>query len=216
MRSHLLWLRTILASALLPMLGACASQGFQRMHSRSSEEHLEVLLAAQQDSPEHRIPDEQITGVILTAEDAGVSFAHLALQKSHNPAVKAYAHQMIVDHAAIMAGISSVADRSELGPDESIASRDVRDMASSRRDALRALSGAAFDSAYVAAEVISHREALAAIDRVLLPSSLDPQLRVVLANARPAVQMQLASAEHLNTTLLAAANGNVQGVALAK
>jgi len=82
-----------------------------------------------------------------------------------------------------------------------MAGRDLRDISTVQRDSLRALTGRAFDSTYVAMELDRHRAMLTMIDDVLLPRARGSELRELLASTRPIVAAHVAHAEQLQATL---------------
>ena len=78
-----------------------------------------------------------------------------------------------------------------------IDSLDMRDESATRRDAMRDLTGFAFDSAYITNEVSYHQRFIAVIDNVMLPAVRNAELRSLLTSVRPAVAAHLAHAEQV-------------------
>lgn len=67
--------------------------------------------------------------------------------------------------------------------------------------ALRKLSGAAFDKAYVDHEVAYHEAVLSAVDKTLIPSAQNAELKALLVKVRPAFVAHLDHAKHLQAEL---------------
>jgi putative membrane protein len=67
--------------------------------------------------------------------------------------------------------------------------------------ALSALSGAAFDKAYVDHEVAYHQQVLDAVDKTLIPNAKNAELKALLVKVRPAFVAHLEHARHLQSTL---------------
>ena len=67
--------------------------------------------------------------------------------------------------------------------------------------ALTALSGAAFDKAYVDHEVAYHQQVLDAVDKTLIPSAQNAELKALLVKVRPAFVAHLEHAKQLQTSL---------------
>jgi putative membrane protein len=63
------------------------------------------------------------------------------------------------------------------------------------------MSGAAFDSAYIASEVTYHQELLDGINNALIPNAQNAELKALLEQTRPAVEAHLKHAQELQTSL---------------
>lgn len=151
--------------------------------------------------------DAQIIAMFLMVNDIDISYAKLALARSENPEVKAYARRMITDHAQVIAAVRDIVAREEIYPAENRLSRDMRDESAWTRDSLAALTGRAFDSAYVVRQVSYHRQTLSMIDDVLLPRARDGELLRAISTMRPAIAAHLAHAQQLEATLGISAAG---------
>jgi putative membrane protein len=66
---------------------------------------------------------------------------------------------------------------------------------------LKALKGAAFDKAYVDNEVTYHQTVLDAVDKTLIPSAKNEELKALLVKVRPAFVAHLEHAKHLQGSL---------------
>ena len=75
-------------------------------------------------------------------------------------------------------------------------SSDLENVAS-----LKKLKGAAFDKAYVAHEVAYHQAVLDAIDKTLIPSASNAELKALLVKVRPVIAEHLEHARHLQSQL---------------
>ena len=62
---------------------------------------------------------------------------------------------------------------------------------------LRALSGAAFDRAYVDREVAYHQQVIDALDKILIPGAQNAELEALLVKVRPAFVAHLSHAKQL-------------------
>ncbi|HWK49108.1 MAG TPA: DUF4142 domain-containing protein, partial [Steroidobacter sp.] len=67
--------------------------------------------------------------------------------------------------------------------------------------ALKKLSGAAFDKAYVDHEVTYHQAVLDAMDQTLIPSAQNAELKALLVKVRPAFVAHLEHAKELQASL---------------
>jgi putative membrane protein len=145
--------------------------------------------------------DSRSVGRFLMANDVDISFAKVAYANAGNEEVKAFARRMITDHTGIIETIRTLSSEQDIPPADDDAGRDLRELSTLQRDTLRALTGRAFDEAYVMMELERHRAILAMIDDVLLPRARSTELRELLASTRPIIAAHIAHAEQLATTL---------------
>ena len=108
---------------------------------------------------------------------------------------------MTTDHTLLNARVNEIALRNRITAEDDAISLDFRDHSAARRDVLRELEGARFDSTYVANEVQYHQELLAAIDGVLVHSVRNADLRDFVMSLKPAVSAHLAHAEQVRAIL---------------
>ncbi|HET8832227.1 MAG TPA: DUF4142 domain-containing protein, partial [Casimicrobiaceae bacterium] len=66
---------------------------------------------------------------------------------------------------------------------------------------LKTLKGAAFDKAYVAHEVVYHQTVIDAMDKTLIPSAQNAELKALLVKVRPAFVAHLDHAKMLQASL---------------
>lgn len=145
--------------------------------------------------------DGRTAGMFLMENDVELSFARIAFANTSNEDVKVFARRMLTDHTQMIAGTRAMLSAQDLDPADDMAARDLRDASTLQRDSLRALTGRAFDSTYVAMELQRHREMLSIIDDVLLPRARNAQLRDLIASMRPIVSAHIAHAQQLRATL---------------
>lgn len=144
------------------------------------------------------LTDAHIAGIVLTANTADILYAEMALAKSDNPDVRAFARMMKSDHSAINDQLRELAMRLRVDPLMNEIAFDLRDDAEVKRLTLRDLEGFAFDSAYAVNEVNYHTTVLGAIDSVLIPAAEHPEVKALLEAARPAVAAHLEHARELS------------------
>jgi len=86
---------------------------------------------------------------------AEVKLGQLAAQKATNPDVKAFGQKMVDDHTALSNQLMPVAQRMGITPPATLDKKDQAEY-----DRLNALSGDAFDKAYVQAMAADHKKDL--------------------------------------------------------
>jgi putative membrane protein len=139
--------------------------------------------------------------MFLMANDIELSFARIAFASASSDEVKVFARRMLTDHTQMIDGTRALLAAQDFDPSDDAAARDLRDASTLERDSLRALSGRAFDSTYVAMELQRHQDMLSMIDDVLLPRARNDHLRDLLASMRPIVAAHIAHAQQLRATL---------------
>ena len=145
--------------------------------------------------------EANIVAIILAANNTDLSYARLVPARARSAEVKAFAQRMTTDHTMLNARVTDIAMRNGITAEDDAISLDFRDHSAARRDVLRELEGARFDSTYAANEIQYHQELLAAIDGVLVPNTRNAELREFVMNLKPAVSAHLAHAEQVRATL---------------
>lgn len=152
--------------------------------------------------PTMTVSEGNVIAVIMAANNTDLSYARLAPARARSADVRTFAQRMLTDHTILNARVKDVAAQVGITPEDTPFSLDMRDHSLARRDVLRELSGAAFDSTYMTNEVDYHRELLATIDNMLTGSARAPELREFVTNLRPAVSAHLAHAEQVRASLI--------------
>jgi putative membrane protein len=137
-----------------------------------------VVAAAQRAAA---LTDPQIASIAYTAGVIDIENARLALEKSSNQAIRAFARDMIRDHTAINKKVVALIRRLHIIPQNSPASQSLVRQADNVRTQLAALSGEAFDRAYIDNEIAYHKTVDRALETRLIPDARNPQLKRLLA-----------------------------------
>jgi putative membrane protein len=120
-----------------------------------------------------------------------VQLGQLATQKSNNPDVKAFGQKMVDDHTMLNNNMKPIADKlGVMGPDH----LNKKDQAT--YDQLSALSGDAFDKAYVTDMVEDHRKDLREFKHESMTAA-DPQLKDATTSGSEVIAGHLKMADHL-------------------
>jgi len=145
--------------------------------------------------------DPQIAGIVVTANQIDIDAGKLAKARSSSKEVKDFAQQMITDHGAVNKQAGALAKKLGVKPENSDTSAALKKGAAENVANLKKLKGAAFDKAYVAHEVAYHQQVLDAIDKVLIPSAQNAELKDLITKVRPAIQTHLEHAKHVEASL---------------
>ncbi len=147
------------------------------------------------------VTDPQIAAIVVAANDADIEGGRLAASKSKNAKVKEFANRMITDHGGVNKAAVALVTKLNVKPEESAVSRQQTEAGQAARQSMQGKSGAEFDRAYMANEITYHENLLGAIDKVLIPSAQNAELKALLEQTRPAVESHLKSAREIQPTL---------------
>ncbi len=124
--------------------------------------------------------DAQIAHIAYTAGQIDVTAAELALKKSKNKEVVAFAQDMERDHKAVNVQALALVKKLNVTPQDNDTSKALLKGAADKEAALSKLSGAAFDKAYAENEVAYHKTVNDALQGLLIPSASNPELKSLL------------------------------------
>ena len=139
--------------------------------------------------------DREIMGVLSAIDTGEITQGTLARMQAVDPTVRAFAESMVTMHTQSSARLTSLAQRIDMTPQDSARSRALAADATATHQRLSGLTGAAFDRAYIEAQVTQHTHALDLIDHTLVPEAHNQELRAALTNdVRPMVDTHLQQA----------------------
>jgi putative membrane protein len=164
-----------------------------------------ALPALAADAP--ALDDPQIATVALTAHQIDSERGHLALKKSKSDDVKQFAQQMVTDHEAGAKEVLDLAKKLGVKPEESAVTKDLRKGSKDTQAKLAKLTGAAFDKAYVDAEVAYHEAVISALQTVLIPGAKNAEVKQALELAVPTLQGHLQHAKNIQSMLATGGSG---------
>ena len=147
------------------------------------------------------INDAQIAHIAYTAGNLDIAAAKVALDKSKNNEVRAFAQDMVRDHTAVNDQALALVKKLGVTPEDNATSQALAKQASDKAAELAKLSGAAFDVAYVANEVAYHKAVNGALQGTLIPGAKNAELKTLLTTGLKVFQGHLTHAEHLATTV---------------
>ena len=145
--------------------------------------------------------DAQIAHIAYTAGTLDIEAGKQALAKSHNKAVRDFASEMVRDHAAVNDKALALVKKLGVTPQANATSAALNAAAAAEAKKLDALSGAAFDRAYVANEVAYHRTVNGALKDTLIPGAHNGELKSLLETGLALFGEHQSHAEHLAQTL---------------
>ncbi|HEY7899425.1 MAG: DUF4142 domain-containing protein [Gemmatimonadales bacterium] len=136
------------------------------------------------------VTDAGILATLAAANQGEIDAGKLAESKATSASVKSFAHDMVVAHTAMLKSGDALAKKLNITPDAAAAD-SINAMNQSTGAALSAAAkGAAFDSAYVNAQVAGHQYVLDMIKRDE-SAAQNAELKSALTAAEPKVQAHL-------------------------
>ena len=147
------------------------------------------------------VNDAEIASIVVTANQVDVDAGKLAASTSKNAEVKKFAQLMVTDHTGVNKQAVDLVTKLKVTPQDNDTSQSLKAGGEKNVAALKALKGAAFDKAYVDHEVAYHQAVLDAVDKTLLPSAQNAELKDLITKVRPAFVAHLDHAKQLQTKL---------------
>jgi len=157
-----------------------------------------ALIAAQaQQGPS----DPQIAHIVVTANQVDIDAGKLAEKRGSTADVRKFGKQMVTDHTAVNKQATALVHKLKVKPEANDTSADLKKGGDENLAKLRKLKGKAFDQAYVEHEVAYHQAVIDAVDKTLLPSARNADLKALIEKVRPALVQHLDHAKHLQAEL---------------
>jgi len=147
------------------------------------------------------ITDAQIAHIVVTANQVDIDAGTLAASKGSNAEVKKFGQQMVTDHTGVNKQASELAAKLKVTPADNPTSQSLKAGGDKNVAALKSLSGAAFDKAYIDNEVAYHQAVLDAVDKTLIPGATNAELKALLVKVRPAFVAHLDHAKMVQASL---------------
>lgn len=145
--------------------------------------------------------DPQIAHIAYTAGTIDIEAAKLAIEKSKNKDVMAFANDMVRDHEAVNKQALDLVKKLKVTPEDNDTSRALAKAAAAEKSKLSKLSGSAFDKAYVENEIAYHKQVNGALETVLIPSASNSELKSLLETGLKIFEGHQQHAEHVASEL---------------
>ncbi len=145
--------------------------------------------------------DAEIAHIVVTANAIDVEAGKLAVKKGSSKDVKDFAERMVTDHTAVNKQAGDLAKKLGVTPKDNETSKSLQNGAKENLKKLSAAIGAEFDRLYVDNEVAYHEAVLNALDKTLIPSAQNEELKALMVKVRPAFVAHLEHAKHMQASL---------------
>jgi predicted outer membrane protein len=142
----------------------------------------------------------QVAGLGLAGNNAAIAEGNLALQKSTNQQVLAFANKQVQQAtAANQAGMAVLASAG-ITPAASAASQAVDAQTQTTINTLTPLTGTTFDAAYLQSQVVLNQQVVS-ITNALMPTITNQTLLLLVQQSQTTANQNIASAQQILTTL---------------
>ena len=145
--------------------------------------------------------DPQIAHIVVTANQVDIDAGKLAEKTTKSKDVAAFGHQMVTDHTAVNKSATDLVKKLKVKPKANDTSASLKKGGDENIAKLKKLKGKDFDKAYVDNEVAYHQAVIDAVDKTLIPSAKNAELKALLEKVRPALVQHLEHAKHLQAQL---------------
>ena len=147
------------------------------------------------------VNDAQIASIVVTANQVDIAAGKLASSKAANPEVKKFGQLMVTDHTGVNKSATDLVKKLKVTPEDNATSKSIKSGGDENLAKLKKLRGAEFDKAYVDHEVEYHQQGLDAIDKTLIRSAQNAELKALLVKVRPAFVAHLEHAKQVQSSL---------------
>jgi len=144
-----------------------------------------------QESESTKLTDANIAAIVVGANNIDISAGHIALARSDNEDVKAFANLMIIDHQSVLDSAVALVTKLGVKPVNTDLVYTLADQSKNHEAKLNTLTGHAFDKAYIDHEVDYHQAVIDVIETQLIPSANNAELKALLVSVLPAFKAHL-------------------------
>jgi putative membrane protein len=145
--------------------------------------------------------DAQIAAIVVTANQVDIDAGKLAESKAKHKDVKAFGKMMVTDHTGVNKSAKALVAKLHVKPEDNPTAESLKKGGQENVAHLKTLKGDAFDKAYIEHEVAYHQQVIDAMDKTLIPSAQNAELKALLVKVRPAFVAHLEHAKKLQAEL---------------
>lgn len=143
----------------------------------------------------NELSDAEVASVAVVANQIDIDYANIALTRSSNENIKEFANTMAEDHQAIIEQAAALAKKLGVVPKDNAVSQSLLDGAKKTKKELNKVSKKHFDEKYIDNEVAYHKAVIEAVKNLLIPETENNELKELLQNVLPALEVHLEHAE---------------------
>jgi RNA polymerase sigma factor (sigma-70 family) len=145
--------------------------------------------------------DAEIAHIVVTANQVDIDAGTLAASMASDPQVMSFGKMMASDHTGVNKQAAALAGKLGVTPADNATSKSLKAGGDKNLAHLKTLKGGEFDRAYIANEVAYHQAVLQAVDKTLIPSAQNAELKALIEKVRPAFVAHLELAKKMQASL---------------
>ena len=145
--------------------------------------------------------DAQIAAIVVTANQVDIDAGKLAESKGKHKDVRAFGKMMVTDHTGVNKAAKDLVTKLHVKPEDNPTAESLKKGGQENVAHLKTLKGDAFDKAYIEHEVAYHQQVIDAMDKTLIPSAQNAELKALLVKVRPAFVAHLDHAKQVQSEL---------------
>jgi putative membrane protein len=187
MKTYLLFARTLCTALVLT--GALVSLTPGAYAQATAEKQMAKTASAS--AAGFNDADKKLIMAAAESDEAEITLAKLALEKTSSAKIKEYAQMMIADHGKSTQMLKPIAHAA------GVSMPDLKAKHKAMSAGLETLSGSAFDKAYVKGNVKSHSEILTTMKKSMDDIS-NPELKKFAATVTPIIEHHLMMAKDMD------------------
>lgn len=154
-------------------------------------------LVAQSKTAANALDDSVIVGIFDVANTWDVATGSLAATRASRKDVKDFGAMLVHDHKVVQDSARKLAKKLNLAPVPVPADFPLKVAHEAAMKKLSALTGPAFDKAFLEHEVAYHKAVADALNQSLLPAMKSPELKAYVTQVVPAFVAHMVAAETL-------------------
>ena len=145
--------------------------------------------------------DAQIAAIVVTANQVDIDAGKLAERMASSKDVKAFGKMMVTDHTGVNKSAKDLVTKLHVKPEDNPTAESLKKGGQENVAHLKTLKGDAFDKAYIEHEIVYHQQVIDAMDKTLIPSASNAELKALLVKVRPAFVAHLEHAKQVQDEL---------------
>ncbi|WP_437964600.1 DUF4142 domain-containing protein [Sorangium sp. So ce260] len=208
MRHHFKHRVAVIAALAASVVGSSAHAagrgGYAHQGAQISQQQRPQQQRPQQATPQRaqvQVTDGAIAGVISASNQIEITQATIARKQARSREVKDFAREMLESHTQTARRLSALLQRLRIEVQPTRASAMLVAHGPLFANYLRRQPARKFDQAFIAAQVMTHRYTLRALDEQLIPKAKEPAFKEELQRIRDEVVSHLERAQAIQATL---------------
>ena len=160
------------------------------------------MLDTQDENESNMLNDMEIAHIAYTAGNIDISYAHLALAFSTDPAIREFAETMIRDHTAVNEKALALLNKLNATPQNNATSQQLMADAEEFKRKLVQQKGKSFDQMYAKNELDYHQFVNKTVETQFIPAVQNNEFKQLLRSALKTFKVHERHAERMNKKIM--------------